>query len=546
MSSLDPTQTNGHEATRLLVVDDEESVAITVSEVLRLEGFEVDTAMSGADAAVQLGRAHYDLVLTDLHMEEGDGISVLEEVRRVSPMTISIVLTGFASVESAIAALRKGAYDYLVKPCIIEELKLTVRRGLEHRRLMLAEQSARLGLQDLNRELEQRVLDRTAELQRLNDELLEANRAKDVFLATLSHELRTPLTPVLGWVNLLRATGASGDPNLLAQGLDAIDRNARLQARLIDDLLDISRIISGKLRLEWEVVDLCQVVEAAAETVRGSAEEKGVRLEVQTSAAPLVVRGASVRLQQIVWNLLANAVKFTPPAGVVSLRLAREGREARVVVEDTGSGIAPEFLPHVFDRFRQADGSTTRQHGGLGLGLAIVRALADLHGGRVEAESEGPGHGSRFIFALPCAASAAVIDEAMASVDAPTLARPVLVVDDSPETLELLEMFFSRKGYEVLTADSAERALELARAEPPALVISDISMPNVDGYQLLARLRELPGLGDVPAIALSGYAMEEDRQHALEAGFAVHIAKPVDPDELLATIQQLTSSEEQG
>ena len=541
MSSLDPTQTNGDEATRLLVVDDEESVAITVSEVLRLEGFEVDTAMSGADAAVQLGRAHYDLVLTDLHMEEGDGISVLEEVRRVSPMTISIVLTGFASVESAIAALRKGAYDYLVKPCIIEELKLTVRRGLEHRRLMLAEQSARRALQELNRELEQRVLERTAELQRLNDELLEANRAKDVFLATLSHELRTPLTPVLGWVNLLRASGAAGDPHLLAQGLEAIDRNARLQARLIDDLLDISRIVSGKLRLEWEVVDLCQVVEAAAETVRGSAAEKGVRLEVESPEAPLVVRGASVRLQQIVWNLLANAVKFTPPAGLVSLRLTREGREARVVVEDTGSGIAPEFLPHVFDRFRQADGSTTRQHGGLGLGLAIVRALADLHGGRVSAESEGAGRGSRFTFALPCAASAAVIDEAMASVEAPALARPVLLVDDSPETLELLEMFFSRKGYEVLVAASAERALELARSRPPGLVISDISMPDVDGYQLLARLRELPGLRDVPAIALSGYAMEDDRRRALEAGFAVHIAKPVDPDELLATIQQLTS-----
>jgi len=177
----------------------------------------------------------------------------------------------------------------------------------------------------------------------------------------------------------------------------------------------------------------------------------------------------------------------------------------------------------------------------LGLGLALVRALADLHGGRVSAESAGPGRGSRFTLALPCAASAAVIDEAMDTVEVPALARPVLVVDDSPETLELLEMFFSRKGYEVLTADSAERALELARSRPPAIVISDISMPDVDGYQLLARLRELPGLRDVPAVALSGYAMEEDRQRALEAGYAVHVAKPVDPDELLSTIQQLTS-----
>src|SRR5918995_1728766 len=306
MSSLDPTRTNGDEATRLLVVDDEESVAITVSEVLRLEGFEVDTAVSGADAATHLGRRPYDLVLTDLHMEEGDGISVLEEVRRVSPMTISIVLTGFASVESAIAALRKGAYDYLVKPCIIEELKLTVRRGLEHRRLMLAERAARASLEYINHELERRVAERTGELQRVNEELLEANRAKDVFLATLSHELRTPLTPVLGWVNLLRSGHTNVDTTLLNQGLEAIERNARLQARLVDDLLDISRIISGKLRIEWEPVNLCEVVTAALETVRPEATTRRVTLTVDVPDAPLVVQGAPVRLQQVAWNLLSN------------------------------------------------------------------------------------------------------------------------------------------------------------------------------------------------------------------------------------------------
>ena len=539
MSSL--PQQKGQETPRLLVVDDEESVALTVSEVLKLEGFEVDTARSGEEATACLEAKPYDLVLTDLHMENGDGISVLEEVRRCSPLTISIVLTGFASVESAIASLRKGAYDYLVKPCIIEEMKMTVRRGLEHRHLMLAEQSARHSLERLNRELEQRVQERTAELQRLNEELVEANRAKDIFLATLSHELRTPLTPVLGWVNLLRTSGASTDQNLLAQGLDAIDRNARLQARLIDDLLDISRIVSGKLRLEWEVVDMCQVAEAAVETVRGPAQEKKVGLTVELPPVPLVVRGAGVRLQQIVWNLLSNAVKFTPAGGRVWLRLYREGDEARVQVEDTGAGVEPAFLPHVFDRFRQADGSTTRTHGGLGLGLAIVRALAELHGGWVRAESEGPGQGARFTFGMPCAIVANTPDETSAGTAMPRLARPVLVVDDSPETLELLETFFRRKGYDVQAADSAERALELARTKPPGIIISDISMPEVDGHPLLARLRRMPGLEQVPAIALSGYAMEEDRKRALAAGFAVHVAKPVDPDELMDTIQQLTS-----
>jgi signal transduction histidine kinase len=538
----DETTTPGTAAApaRLLVVDDEENIVLTISEVLRLEGYEVDVAASGRAAVGLLGRG-YDLVLTDLHMDDGDGLSLLEEVRRRSPLTITIVLTGFAALETAIAALRHGAYDYLTKPCIIDELKYTVSRGLEHRRLMLAEREARAGLEELNRELEHRVEERTAELSRVNRELTEANRMKDIFLATLSHELRTPLTPVLGWVNLLRTSGAGADPALLSQGLEAIDRNARLQARLIDDLLDISRIVSGKLRLEWEVVDLCQVVSAAVETVRAAADEQKLELQVVCPDAPLVVRGSSVRLQQIVWNLLTNAVKFTPRGGRVVARLACEDDEASVTVEDTGSGIAPEFLPHVFDRFRQADGSTTRAHGGLGLGLAIVRALAELHGGRVTAESEGLGRGARFIFTLPRAAAPGARDAADAEAVAPALARPVLVVDDSAETLELLETYFRRKGYDVLAADSAEEAVRLARSRTPALIISDISMPEVDGYEMLSRLRRLPGVEQVPAIALSGYAMEEDRQRALAAGFATHVAKPVDPDELLSTIRELTA-----
>ena len=407
---------------------------------------------------------------------------------------------------------------------------------------MLAEREARAGLEELNRELERRVEERTAELLRVNRELTEANRAKDIFLATLSHELRTPLTPVLGWVNLLRTTGAPvADPSLLAQGLDAIERNARLQARLVDDLLDISRIVSGKLRIESEPVNLCSLVESAVETVRAGADARAVELAVGLPDCPLVVQGAPVRLQQIVWNLLSNAVKFTPRDGRVRVRAWRERGEARVEVSDTGIGIAPEFLPHVFDRFRQADGSTTRQYGGLGLGLAIVRALAELHGGWVRAESEGLGRGARFTLGLPCAVAAGEHEEVRDEVEAGASSLPVLVVDDSAETVELLQMLFTRRGYDVIGAGSASEAVERAREKAPGLIISDISMPDVDGYTLLAELRRMPGLEGVPAIALTGHAMDEDRARALAAGFAVHIPKPVDPDELLRVVRRLTA-----
>jgi signal transduction histidine kinase len=523
---------------RLLVVDDEESVALTVSEVLRQDGFVVETASSGQEAVGRLDKAEYDLVLTDLRMEGGDGLSVLAELRRRAPLTISIVLTGFASVESAIAALRQGAYDYLVKPCIIEDLRHTVRRGVEHRRLMQAEREARAKLEQLNRDLERRVEERTAELTHLNQELADANRAKDIFLATLSHELRTPLTPVLGWVNLLRTSNL--DEAARAQALDTIERNARLQARLIDDLLDISRIVSGKLQLEYEPTDLNAIVESAAETVRSSAAARGINLEVALTDAPLILHGSPVRLQQIVWNLLSNGIKFTESGGTVHVRVEADEREARVRVEDTGLGIAPEFLPHVFDRFRQADGTTTRQHGGLGLGLAIVDALAKLHGGRAEAQSDGIGHGSRFTFTMPRPRRAHPDREVEAYNDSAFAPRLVLVVEDSPDTLSLLRILFTRKGCRVMAADSAPEALRLAQAETPGMIISDIGLPEMDGYELLAKLRCLPGMEKVPAIALSGYAMGEDRERALAAGFVAHVAKPIDPEELFALVQKLS------
>ncbi len=524
---------------RLLVVDDEENLRITTAAILEQEGYAVETASSGNEAVALLEGAEFDLVLTDLHMDAGDGLSVLAEIRRRAPLTISVVLTGFASVESAIAALQQGAYDYLVKPCDIDEMKHTIRRGVEHRRLMLAEQEARENLEQLNRDLERRVEERTAELTRLNEELAEANRAKDIFLATLSHELRTPLTPVLGWVNLLRNGNLDGEG--VEQALDAIERNARLQSRLIDDLLDISRIATGKLRFEPKPTDLNSVVEAAVETVRSSAGLKHVELETAPADAPLVVMGEPVRLQQIVWNLLTNAVKFTEAGGRVSVRVENVGQDARVVVEDTGIGISAEFLPYVFDRFRQADGSRTRRHGGLGLGLAIVDALAKLHRGSVEAQSEGTGQGSRFIFTLPRAKASEHADEAGREEAAPEAGQQVLIVEDSPDTLAFLSAIFQQKGCNVMAASSAPEALKLAADNRPTVIISDIGMPGMDGYELLKELRRLPGLNQVPAIAISGYAMDEDRERAAAAGFTAHVAKPVDVDDLFALIQKLTA-----
>ncbi|HYY42065.1 MAG TPA: ATP-binding protein, partial [Pyrinomonadaceae bacterium] len=373
----------------------------------------------------------------------------------------------------------------------------------------------------------------------VNEELDAANQSKDIFLATLSHELRTPLTPILGWINLLR-TGQLGEGGL-AQALDVIERNARLQSRLIDDLLDISRIATGKLRFEPKPVDLNKATEAAVETVRASAEQQQVELVVTLTAEPLVVSGEPIRLQQIIWNLLSNAVKFTEPGGRVHLRTEAGGAEARVVVEDSGVGIALDFLPHVFDRFRQADGTRSRRYSGLGLGLAIVDALTTLHKGRVLAESDGPGHGARFTLTLPRVAHAEQVASPQSAAAPQSVCQRVLVIDDSPDTLELLHMLFEQKGSKVCSADSAAEALKLAAAEPPNIIISDLGMPGMDGYELLAALRRLPGLARVPAIAISGYAMEEDRARSLRAGFAAHLAKPLDIERLFALIQQLVA-----
>jgi len=385
--------------------------------------------------------------------------------------------------------------------------------------------------------------------QRLRAEAEAANRLKDEFLATVSHELRTPLTAIVGWAAMLRAGGL--DPQTAARAVESIERNARAQTQIIEDLLDVSRIITGKLRLDARRVDLSAVVEAAVESVRPAAAAKGIRLEVAAGPEAGAAWGDPARLQQVVWNLLANAVKFTPAGGEVAVSLGREDSRVRVAVSDTGQGISPDFLPFVFDRFRQADQRITRRHGGLGLGLAIVRHLVELHGGSVWAESEGPGRGSTFTVELPDASSAVAnntppagaeshaVDDVGADEAPQSLAGlRVLLVDDEPDARLLLTAVLEQRGAVVSAVATASEALSALPGFGPHILVSDIGMPDEDGYSLMRKVRALdPDRGGrVPAVALTAYAREEDRLRALLAGYQVHVAKPVNPSELVAVV----------
>jgi signal transduction histidine kinase len=387
-------------AARLLVVDDEENIATIVSELLRNERYEVDTSLTGADAIERIRTCEYDLVLVDLHMDGIDGLTVLDEVQRSCPMTTTIVITGFATLESAISAMRRGAYDYLIKPCTVDDIKFRIRRGLERRSLMLAERESKAMLQRINSELEARVQESTSELVQANNDLLEASRAKDIFFATLSHELRTPLTPILGWARLLRSGPHEGA--FIGRGLEVIERNADLLNNLIGDLLDVSRVISGKFQFNLEPTDLALVVRGVVDEVRDKAAASGLELHCDIASEPIMVNGNRLRLNQILSNLLSNAIKFTEPGGRVSVSLRREQGQARITVSDTGVGIDPEFLPRVFELFTRAPQTGLNKYEGLGVGLSIVKRLTEFQGGTVLAESQGRGQGATLVVGFPC------------------------------------------------------------------------------------------------------------------------------------------------
>ncbi|MCC5642871.1 response regulator [Nostoc sp. CHAB 5824] len=427
---------------------------------------------------------------------------------------------------------------------------------------------SRSRIQSINVELEQRVQERTAQLEasnRAKDELLireqviraeaeAANRAKDEFLSVLSHELRTPLNAILGWSQMLRKQQVSEDR--LMRALETIERNARSQTKIVEDILDISGMITGKLRLQVHPVNLVKVIEAAIESVRLAAEAKSIRIQSVLDCSKNPISGDADRLQQVVWNLLSNAIKFTPKGGKLQIRLERINSHIEITVSDTGVGISPDFLPYVFDRFRQNDSTTTRSYGGLGLGLAIARQLIELHGGTITVASPGIGQGTTFIVKLPVmiihkSSSEPEALDSIAEADGKidtllTLSGlQILVVEDEADSLELLSTILQEYGAEVISVASVSEALEIienATSQSLDVLVSDIGMPNEDGYSLIRKLRQLEAQrgGRMPAVALTAYARSDDRKQALLAGFQMHLPKPVEAAELATVIASLT------
>jgi signal transduction histidine kinase/CheY-like chemotaxis protein len=382
-----------------------------------------------------------------------------------------------------------------------------------------------------------------------------ANRMKDEFLATVSHELRTPLNAIIGWSHLLRS--GSLDEATVLRAVETIDRNAKAQAQLIEDILDVSRMITGKLRLNNEPVDIAAVINASIDSVQLAMDSKDIRLEVTLDPSARHTHGDSSRLQQVVWNLLSNAIKFTPSGGRIEVKLVRAGRNLKIRVSDSGQGIRADFLPFIFERFRQSDGTTTRQHGGLGLGLSIVRHLVELHGGSIEAESSGEGEGASFIVELPLAPfpqrnreprRAAVGRQLKPDAEQPFTSLPtlenmqVLLVDDDPDTLQILSVMLVESKANVETATSVREAMEVLEWYKPDVVVSDLAMPGEDGYSLVARIRAVEDGNHIPIVALTSYVRVEDRARALSAGFNMFVPKPVELNELITAIANLAET----
>jgi signal transduction histidine kinase/CheY-like chemotaxis protein len=496
-----------------------------------LAGAEIDCAVcpSAADLAVEIGRGAGAALVAEEALE-GEGVAAVVAVLDAEPSWSALPLLVMTSDEAGAERLMgtiagRANVTILQRPARIAMLVSAVRAALRWR-------------------------ERQYETRDLLEQLRDADRQKDAFLATISHELRTPLNSILGWTRIMAAERCNVTSH--ARGLDVLSRNAAAQKTIIEDLLDMSRIITGKVKIEMRPVELWQVVRAAVESVLPAAGTRGVAVEVQSGSQPVRVMGDPDRLQQVAWNLVSNAVKFTPAGGRVSVDVGHSDGMAFLRVADTGRGIEPEFVPHVFERFRQADGSTTRRYGGLGLGLAIVRHLAELHGGSVRAESAGRGLGATFVFTLPRAAEpvemATPEELEERAAEAALLARVpslegvrVLVVDDNTDAIEMIGVLLGQLDAEVRGANGAEEGLALLRTWRPDVLVSDIAMPGQDGFWLLEQVRALApdDGGRTPALALTAFADRDDRARALLAGFEQHLRKPVSFGELAVTVAAL-------
>jgi signal transduction histidine kinase len=502
---------------RVLVADDNADMREYVRRLLG-DRWAVETVGDGASALQSIHARRPDVIVSDVMMPELDGFELLKALKE-NPATREIpviLLSARAGEESALEGIGAGADDYLVKPFTARALVARVEAQLH----------------------------RAAEQRRAREQLIEANRIKDEFLATLSHELRTPLNAILGWAHLLKSPALQ--PGILERALESIQRNARAQAQLVDDLLDVSRVISGKLTIKCEPVNLRAVISEAVDAVRPSMTAKAVRLRMGVATdADITIDGDGDRLRQVVWNLLANAVKFTPSGGTVDIEVRRADGNVEIVVRDSGMGISPEFLPHVFERFRQGDSGPSRKHGGLGLGLAIVRHLVEAHGGTVSADSGGLGMGAEFIVRLPTETarprSLSVVSHKAPPIDQLIAGVRVLVADDEPDAREVLRMLLESHGADVVSVATAAEALQALTQSPFDAVVADIGMPGEDGYSLMRSIRLLPADqgGAIPAIAVTAYATLRERDDALNAGFTAHMSKPFDPDRLVATISKL-------
>ena len=552
---------------RILIVDDLPEKLLVYRTLLEDLDAQIVEAHSGTEALKRVLEGEFAVILLDVNMPDIDGLETATLVRRHKNgrHTPIIFITAYADEMQTARGYELGAVDYILSPVIAPVIRTKVRVFVD-----LYEARAALALS--NQELETRVTERTGELQKSNERLQaeiaerlraeaereallarekvlraeaeELSRLKDEFLATMSHELRTPLNAIFGWITLLRTRRL--DEATQERALETIERNARAQKRLIEDLLDVSRIVTGKVALELVTVDPRRVVEAALETMHPAAQAKGLKIVPLLDIGAGTVRGDFARLQQIVCNLLSNAIKFTDAGGHVEVCLARRNGEVEISIADSGQGIKPEFLPLVFDRFRQEDGSISRRHGGLGLGLAIVRHLVELHAGSVDAQSGGEGKGARFIVRLPVREANLVPRVAEAPTNgivtaAMLMGVRLLVVDDDPGARELISGMLEGFGAQVSVAESGQAALGLLFAQRPDVLIADLGMPGMDGYALIEQVRALdPDFGGLtPAVAVTAYASPQDRLRALQAGYQNHVAKPVEAEELAIVIASL-------
>ena len=536
----------------VLIVDDTPGNLLALAAVLEPLDVRVVEARSGAEAIEAAARESFAVVLLDVQMPEMDGLEVARRLRQTAAgveLPIIFLTAIHRETEHARAGYAAGAADYITKPFEPSMLRARVKAFAD-----LFQQRERLRLEQVGERTRERdeALDQLRELlareRAARLEVENASRAKDEFLAAVSHELRTPLSAIIGWSEIARRNPRSAESE---HALRAIERNARVQMRIVEDLLDVGRIVSGNLRLEFSTVNVGDAVGAAIEAVRPAAEAKQLSIDASIAEDVGSIAADAERLEQIVWNVLSNAIKFTSTGGHVEVTVARVQSSVIIRVRDDGQGFGPEFLPYLFEAFRQADGSAARRHGGLGLGLAIVRHLVQAHGGTIAPYSEGQGKGATFTIELPAPPVKRSVRESLrpsrgdagpgSRPDVPLQGLRVLIVDDDEDSRELLARLLSDQGASVRTAQSAEEALDALPDDVPDLLISDIGMPKMDGYALIRRIRGGPPgpVSSTPAIALTAYARPEDGERALLAGFQGHLTKPIDAGRLTLAVASL-------